>query len=99
MEKQTRLLSFLILLTLRIAMAKDVISVGVVLDLNSPVGRMAERCMSMARSDFYQENHNYNTRLALLTRDSGDDVVFAASAGTYIRKLKFNQKARKRSLK
>jgi ionotropic glutamate receptor len=85
MANQKRLLSFLILLTLRMAMAKDVISVGVVLDLNSPVGGMADRCMSMALSDFYQHNHNYNTRLALLTRDSGDDVVSAASAGIFIR--------------
>jgi len=62
MANQKRLLSFLILLTLRMAMAKDVISVGVILDLN-----------------------NYNTRLALLTRDSGDDVVSAASAGIFVR--------------
>lgn len=66
-------------------MAKDVISVGVVLDLKSLVGGMAERCMSMALSDFYEENESYNTRLALLTKDSGDDVVAAASAGTYVK--------------
>ena len=67
-------------------MAKDVMSVrvGVVLDLKSPVGGMAELCMSMALSDFYEENDNYTTRLALSTKDSGDDVVAAASAGTYI---------------
>jgi hypothetical protein len=80
------LLSFLFLLALRMAMAKDVMSVrvGVVLDLKSPVGGMAELCMSMALSDFYEENDNYTTRLALSTKDSGDDVVAAASAGTYI---------------
>jgi hypothetical protein len=80
------LLSFLFLLALRMATAKDVMSVrvGVVLDLKSPVGGMAELCMSMALSDFYEENDNYTTRLALSTKDSGDDVVAAASAGTYI---------------
>jgi hypothetical protein len=82
------LLSFLFLLALRIAMAKDVISVrvGVVLDLKSPVGGIAELCMSMALSDFYEENDNYTTRLTLSTKDSGPsggDVVAAASAGTY----------------
>jgi hypothetical protein len=80
------LLSFLFLLALRMAMAKDVMSVrvGVVLDLKSPVGGIADLCMSMALSDFYEENDNYTTRLALSTKDSGDDVVAAASAGTYI---------------
>jgi hypothetical protein len=81
------LLSFLFLLALRIAMAKDVISVrvGVVLDLKSPVGEIAELCMSMALSDFYEENDNYTTRLALFTKDSVGDVVAAASAGTYVK--------------
>ncbi|KAG6644189.1 hypothetical protein CIPAW_08G038500 [Carya illinoinensis] len=62
------------------SMAKEVIPVGVVLDLNSPVGGVAERCMSMALSDFYAVNADYNTRLALLTMDSGNDVIAAASA-------------------
>jgi hypothetical protein len=81
------LLSFLFLLALRIAVAKDVISVrvGVVLDLKSPVGGIAELCMSMALSDFYEENDNYTTRLALSTKDSGGDVVAAASAGTHVK--------------
>ncbi|KAG2692163.1 hypothetical protein I3760_08G039600 [Carya illinoinensis] len=62
-------------------MAKEVVPVGVVLDLNSPVGGVAERCMSMALSDFYAVNDDYNTRLALLTMDSGNDVIAAASVG------------------
>ena len=63
-------------------MAKEVIPIGVVLDLKSPVGRAAESYMSMALSDFYTMNDNYRTRLSLLTKDSGDDIVAAASAGT-----------------
>ncbi|KAG7966212.1 hypothetical protein I3843_08G039000 [Carya illinoinensis] len=63
-------------------MAKEVVPVGVVLDLNSPVGGVAERCMSMALSDFYAVNDDYNTRLALLTMDSGNDVIAAASVVT-----------------
>nr|POF07337.1 glutamate receptor 2.7 [Quercus suber] len=61
-------------------MANELIPVGVVLDLKSPVGRVAERYMSMALSDFYAVNHNYSTRLSLLTKDSGNDVIAAASA-------------------
>nr|POF07338.1 glutamate receptor 2.2 [Quercus suber] len=62
-----------------LVMAKELIPVGVVLDLKSPVGRVAERYMSMALSDFYAVNHNYSTRLSLLTKDSGNDVIAAAS--------------------
>nr|POE57463.1 glutamate receptor 2.8 [Quercus suber] len=62
-----------------LVMANELIPVGVVLDLKSPVGRVAERYMSMALSDFYAVNHNYSTRLSLLTKDSGNDVIAAAS--------------------
>jgi hypothetical protein len=55
----------------------NVIRVGVVLDLNSTVGEMAESYISMAVSDFYVVNANYQTRLTLFTRDSKDDVVGA----------------------
>lgn len=36
----------------------------------------------MALSDFYAVNDNYRTRLAFFTKDSGDDIIAAASAGT-----------------
>ncbi|XP_041021383.1 glutamate receptor 2.8-like isoform X1 [Juglans microcarpa x Juglans regia] len=91
MASQKHLLYFLsvLLLTLRgepSMAAKEVIPVGVVLDLNSPVGRVAEHCMSMALSDFYAANDDYNTRLALLTKDSGNDVIAAASAALELMK-------------
>ncbi|KAJ4849979.1 hypothetical protein Tsubulata_004874, partial [Turnera subulata] len=57
------------------------VPVGVVLDLGSPVGEMAERCMSIAVSDFDASNALYRTRVALVTRDSSTDAVTAASAG------------------
>ncbi|KAG6644194.1 glutamate receptor 2.1-like [Carya illinoinensis] len=74
--------AFLLLVNLHIehSMGKEVVPVGVVLDLNSTVGGVAERCMSMALSDFYGVYDYYNTRIALLTRDSGKDVIAAASA-------------------
>lgn len=56
-------------------MAKEIIPIGVVLDLKSPVGRLAERYMSTALSDFYAVNDNYSTRLSLLTKDSGNDII------------------------
>ncbi|KAK7819590.1 glutamate receptor 1.1 [Quercus suber] len=94
MANQKHLFSFLsfLLLTLSLSLclwgheplvlAKEVIPIGVVLDLKSPVGRVAESYMSMARSDFYAVNHNYRTRLTLFAKDSGDDVITAASTGT-----------------
>ncbi|KAL4654548.1 hypothetical protein ACB092_01G387300 [Castanea dentata] len=63
-------------------MANKLIPIGVVLDLKSSVGRVAERYMSMALLDFYAVNHNYSTRLSLLIKDSGNDVIAATSAGT-----------------
>ena len=70
-------------------MANELIPVGVVLDLKSPVGRVPKRYMFMALSDFYAVNHNYSTRLSLLTKDSGNDVIAAAFADMDI-KLNFS---------
>jgi hypothetical protein len=58
-----------------------VIRVGVVLDLNSTLGEMAESCIFMALSDFYAANANYRTRLTLSTRNSRGDVLGAACSG------------------
>ncbi|KAL4182082.1 hypothetical protein AMTRI_Chr12g240740 [Amborella trichopoda] len=48
--------------------------------MDSWVGRVGNMCISMAVQDFYKENPNYTTRLLLSTRDTGGDVVQAASA-------------------
>jgi ionotropic glutamate receptor len=88
MANQKHLLSFLAVVLLSLwlwgepLMAKEIIPVGVVLDLNSTVGRVAESYMSIALSDFYAVNDNYRTKLSLFTKNSGDDVIAAASAGT-----------------
>nr|XP_048327188.1 glutamate receptor 2.8-like [Ziziphus jujuba var. spinosa] len=55
---------------------------GVVLDLASSVGKMANGYISMALSDFYIRNASYRTKLVPLVKDSGKDVVEAASAAT-----------------
>lgn len=62
----------------------QVVKVGVILNLGSPLGKMAKSYISMAVSDFYAINANYRTRLALSVKDTEEDVVEAASAGTYI---------------
>ena len=56
-------------------LAKEVIPVGVVLDLKSPMGRVVESYMSMACSDFYAVNRSYRTRLTLFAKDTEDDVI------------------------
>ncbi|KAI4356980.1 hypothetical protein L6164_000956 [Bauhinia variegata] len=72
---------FLILLCLwRPLKAKELIPIGVILDLNSQIGSMANSCISMALHDFYQKNSDYKTRLDLRTRNSNDDIIKAASA-------------------
>lgn len=61
--------------------------VGVIVDLGSPVGKIARLCMQIAVSDFYAEHPSYATRLDLHFRDSRRDPVTAASAGTVSLKL------------
>ncbi|RDX88934.1 Glutamate receptor 2.7, partial [Mucuna pruriens] len=55
------------------------IPIGVVLDLNSSIGSISNSCIWMAYQDFYERHSHYKTRLSLQTRDSGQNVVTAAS--------------------
>ncbi|CAL5358773.1 unnamed protein product [Camellia sinensis] len=57
------------------------VKVGVVLDMNTWVGKMGLKGISMALSDFYSSHVHYKTRLELHVRDSKDNVVGAAAAG------------------
>ncbi|XVE71770.1 hypothetical protein DITRI_Ditri10aG0178500 [Diplodiscus trichospermus] len=56
-----------------------VYNTGVVLDVNSKMGAMANMCLSMAVSDFYAEHPNYKTRLSLQRWDLLDSVAAASS--------------------
>ncbi|KAJ0091278.1 hypothetical protein Patl1_14395 [Pistacia atlantica] len=56
------------------------VKVGVILDLNSSVGRTAYCFIRAASSDFYAKHADYRTRINFLFRDSRNDVVAAASA-------------------
>ncbi|KAJ0031177.1 hypothetical protein Pint_14256 [Pistacia integerrima] len=59
--------------------SKDEVRVGVVLNLKSPVGKIAERFIKQACRDFYAKYSNYQTKLSLVFRDSENDTVVAAS--------------------
>ncbi|XP_021276565.1 glutamate receptor 2.7-like [Herrania umbratica] len=56
------------------------VNVGVVLDLDSSVGKIGLSCINMALSDFYDTHSHYKTRMVLNIRDSKEDVVAAADA-------------------
>ena len=58
------------------------VSVGVVLDMESWVGKMGLSCIHMSLSEFYEANSHYNTRIVLHPKDSAADVVGAAAAGS-----------------
>ncbi|KAF8400396.1 hypothetical protein HHK36_013694 [Tetracentron sinense] len=58
------------------------VPVGVVIDLNSTVGKIANISISMALSDFYAAHAYSKTRMVPYTRDSKQDVVGAASAAS-----------------
>ncbi|PIA28576.1 hypothetical protein AQUCO_06800023v1, partial [Aquilegia coerulea] len=56
------------------------INVGVILDLETWVGKVSNSCMYMAISDFYAIHGDYKTRLVLHSRDSKSDIVGAVFA-------------------
>ncbi|XP_022731763.1 glutamate receptor 2.7-like isoform X2 [Durio zibethinus] len=56
------------------------VNVGVVLDMDSLVGKIGLSCINMALSDFYATHPHYKTRLIVNTKDSKEDVVAAAAA-------------------
>ncbi|KAL7187165.1 hypothetical protein ACSBR1_037269 [Camellia fascicularis] len=62
------------------------VKVGVVLDMNTWVGKMGLKSISMALSDFYSSHVHYKTRLELHVRDSKDNVVGAAAAAVELLK-------------
>lgn len=50
------------------------VHIGVVLNLNSTMGAMADVCISMALEDFYYEHSDYTTRLVLHTKDAQNEL-------------------------
>ncbi|KAK1428539.1 hypothetical protein QVD17_17375 [Tagetes erecta] len=56
------------------------IQVGIVLDMESWLGKSIYNFMTYAISDFYASNNNYRTRIVLRTRDSKGDPLQALLA-------------------
>ncbi|GMI95131.1 GLUTAMATE RECEPTOR 2.7, glutamate receptor 2.7 [Hibiscus trionum] len=62
------------------ASAVVAVHVGVVLDMDSLVGKIGMSCINMALSDFYGAHPHYKTRVVLNAKDSMDDIVATAAA-------------------
>ena len=89
--KTTSLLLLLLLPFLNLSVGQNVtqsgsgiLNVGVILDLQSLVGKIARTSILMAMEDFYAVHRNYKTKLVLHIRDSNGDNIQAASEGTYL---------------
>ncbi|TVU09629.1 hypothetical protein EJB05_43115, partial [Eragrostis curvula] len=63
------------------AEAKETVTVGLIIDAASPVGRIANTTIPMALEDFYAAYPNSSARVQVLMHDSGGDVIAAASTG------------------
>nr|XP_043626691.1 glutamate receptor 2.8-like [Erigeron canadensis] len=77
-----RILTFVIFIALNICLVigKTYIQIGVILDMETSVGKMSSTCISMAIHDFYEKHDNYTTMIQPHFRDSKQDNVRAASA-------------------
>lgn len=62
---------------------KSVINVGVIVDVESWVGKVVRSCITMAVSDFYDINRGYRTRIVLHVRDSKGDSLQSIAAGEF----------------
>jgi ionotropic glutamate receptor len=86
MERAPRAILFLLLIVnfgaaQNTTSKADEFHVGVILNLGSLVGKVAQTSVSLAVEDFYAAHPNYSTKLVLHIRDSMDSDVQAASAG------------------
>ncbi|KAL8531418.1 hypothetical protein ACS0TY_008137 [Phlomoides rotata] len=59
---------------------KSVINVGVIVDVESWVGKVVQNCIRMAVSDFYNLNRGYRTRIVLHVRDSKGNSLHSIAA-------------------
>ncbi|KAL8466481.1 hypothetical protein ACS0TY_035533 [Phlomoides rotata] len=54
--------------------------VGVILDLDTPLGKIYRTCISMAIEDFYSKHQNYTTMIVPHFRDSRTQAIAATSS-------------------
>ncbi|CAM8892354.1 unnamed protein product [Rhodiola kirilowii] len=73
-------MAFCVCSTIPVAAEYRTVNIGVVLDLETLLGRKSLSILSMALDDFYSSHAGYQTRIAFHVRDSKQDVVGAASA-------------------
>ncbi|XP_023737515.1 glutamate receptor 1.2 isoform X1 [Lactuca sativa] len=73
------LLSFQSLLTAHEDPSYKDIQVGVILDMDSWVGKVVCSCITMAVSDFYRINPHYTTRITFTTRDTKGEPLLVLS--------------------
>jgi glutamate receptor, ionotropic, plant len=59
---------------------KTEVGVGVILNIETSIGKMSRSCISMALRDFYREHDNYTTMIVPHFRDFKENDVEAASA-------------------
>ncbi|KAL4369209.1 hypothetical protein GQ457_05G004230 [Hibiscus cannabinus] len=59
--------------------AIEMIHVGLIVETQSWVGKIVDGCISMAVSDFYDQNSHYRTKLVVHTRDSEGDPLLVLS--------------------
>ena len=57
------------------------VNVGLVLDVDSWVGKVGLDCIKVALRDFYTSHSFYKTRIVLNPRNSSNEVTAAAIAG------------------
>ncbi|CAH1447139.1 unnamed protein product [Lactuca virosa] len=74
------LLTFQSLLTAHEDPSYKDVQVGVILDMDSWVGKVVYTCITMAISDFYTANPHYRTRIVFKTRDTNGEPLRALSA-------------------
>lgn len=61
--------------------SRTVYDIGVVLDLETPQGKMSASCIMMALADFYTTHNYFNTELNPHWRDSNQDMLDATYKG------------------
>ncbi|KAL0390304.1 UNVERIFIED_CONTAM: Glutamate receptor 1.2 [Sesamum calycinum] len=59
---------------------RDIVNVGVIVDMGSWEGKVVRSCIKMAVSDFYSRNSRYRTRVQLHFRETGGDSLLATAA-------------------
>lgn len=86
MKPKVGFLRYLLVASFVVAFAAEnkramVVNVGVVLDLNSLVGKMALSCINASLYDFYASHPHHTTTILLHIRHSKADAVGAAAQG------------------